>query len=169
MNSTKSPPDSPSFRRKVKLHPYQYVGFPILLLIPILAVLGFFGENFVQVEDSSDDLTVTIDYATRYRYKMLNSMVVSIQNTTDETIPTLTVTFSRDYISKFSTVAFSPAETRITDTAYEVELSDLAPGTTQIITVDLQGEQYGRHTGSVAVTAEGLTPVVIDVSTFIFP
>jgi hypothetical protein len=164
-----APPKAPDLSRKIRLYNFQYVGMAIMLLIPILALAGAFGESFTTVEAVSRDLRLTVDYATRYRYKMLNSLVAEIDNLTDTDIPKLTITFSRDYIDWFSTVVFSPAATLITDTVYEVELQDVRAGETQVVAVELQGERYGIHTGLITAVAEGLEPVSVEVSTIIFP
>lgn len=163
------PPKAPDVSRNFRLYNFQYVGMAVMLLIPILALAGAFGESFTTVEAVSRDLRLTVDYPTRYRYKMLNSLTAEVENLTETDVPLLTVRFDRAYIDRFSTVVFTPAAARITATLYEVELQDVGAGETQVVTVELQGERYGLHTGDVTVGAEGLEPVRLDVSTIIFP
>jgi hypothetical protein len=163
------PPSAPPMKRAFRMYPFQYVGIAIVILIPILALFGVFGESFAEIEQSNDDLRVEITYATRYRYKMINSLTISIENRSVQTLSPLTVEVSRDYVNQFSTVAFSPSETRVTHAAYEVVLQDVIPGAVRVVTVELQGENYGSHDGNVTVHAEEIEVISIPIRTLIFP
>lgn len=164
-----TPPGPPEVRRSFALYSFQVIGLPLLILFPVLALLGVFGETFDQVQAASDALEMTVDYPSRYRYKMINDLQVSVRNNSDQTLQTLTVSFSSDYIDRFSTVTFTPDVSRVTGDIYEVELTEVAPGETQVIRVEIQGEQYGQHTGHITAAADGLAPVEVQVATFIFP
>lgn len=163
------PPEAPQIPRRFELYAYQYIGILLLLVVPVLALLGVFGESATTLQQASADLTLTITYPTRYRYEMLNSLTAAVRNNTSAAIPTLTVRFSRDYIDQFSDVSFSPSLTRITDEAYEVDLSDLPPGAARVVSVDLRADAYGEHRGAVTAAAEGLEPAGLMVSTLVFP
>lgn len=39
------PPEVPDIKRRIQLHPWQWIGIPLFLLIPILALFGVFGET----------------------------------------------------------------------------------------------------------------------------
>jgi hypothetical protein len=39
------PSEAPSFKRELHFYFYQYLGFPLLLLIPLLAFLGIRSNN----------------------------------------------------------------------------------------------------------------------------
>jgi hypothetical protein len=151
------------------LYPYQWVGFAVILLIPILALFGVFGESFAQVQQSSQDMALDVDYAIRNRYRMGSNLQVAVQNLSDQPIPSLTVSISRDYVDKFAEVTFSPSVARISDSAYEVDLTEIQPGESRVITVELEAEEYGQHQGTITATVQGLVPVEVNVTTFIFP
>lgn len=165
----KALPQPPQIKRTLEMGLAQRIGLLLLMAIPVLAVLGIFGESFEQVTQSSEDLSMTVEYATRYRYKMINNLSVDLVNESDQTLPVLSVSFSRDYIDQFSTVTFTPSVKEITGTAYIVELTEVAPGESRSVQVELQGERYGQHQGAVGASAEGIASVELQLTTFIFP
>jgi hypothetical protein len=168
---TAQPPQPPEIEPKFTLSRVQWIGLPLLMLLPLLALLGVFGESFTAVADSNDVLDMEVEYATRYRYKMRNALELSLENLSAQTIPTLTVRLDADYISQFSDIAFSPQLDEITDEDYIVHLQDVQPGEVRVVTVEMQGDRYGRHSGTMSATAggDGNGRVQVEVATFIFP
>ncbi|MAS34936.1 MAG: hypothetical protein CL610_13080 [Anaerolineaceae bacterium] len=163
------PPDSPQIKRQLAFYSFQYIGIPLIFLLPLLAVLGVFGESFAVINATSADLALRVDYPTRYRYGLINDMEVIVRNLSDEPIPDLTVSFSVDYINQFAFVTFTPSAELLTGEVYEVELEAVLPGESRRVRVELQAQQYGLHSGTVSVRADSLEPVHVPVSTFVFP
>lgn|SRR5688572_29232234 len=163
------PPQPPPIERKLKLYLTQIIGIPLLILVPVLALLGMFGETEDKVTTSNPQLEMQVDYPTRFRYKMLDSVIVSLSNTSAQPISAVEVGFERSYVEGFSTVTFTPAAHEITDSAYFVEVADLQPGETRIISVDIQAEKYGRHQGAITATAENAEALRVLIETFTFP
>jgi hypothetical protein len=161
-------PKPPPFSRKLQFQQVQLIGVPLLLILPILGLLGFFGESFTTVRAENVQLSLQIEYATRYRYKMNNDMIVTTGNLTGRSA-TVTAEFDRSYVDKFSTVTFTPSPERITDRAYVVELTEVEAGGRRVIKVELQGEEYWHHTGIVSATLAGGEPVQLEVGTTIYP
>src|SRR5690606_14556403 len=166
--ATLEPPEAPELQRKVAFYHYQVIGLAFLL-VPILALLGMFDKSTTHIRTESDELSMEVSYATRHRYKMITDLIVSIQNRSDQTIPLVTVKLSRDYVDQSSIVTFTPATVRITDSDYEVEIRDVAAGTSQIVRAELRGEHYGEHKGWVNAAAAGLEAVALELTTFIYP
>lgn len=164
-NGIAQPPSPPEIQRRFRLYRWQWIGLPALLLIPTLALFGTFGESWAEAADASEELELRIKYSSRFRYKALQEMEVRVLNRSDRLLDTVTVAFDTAYITRFSTVTFTPD----VKTAYEVELTDLLPGETRLITVGLQGESYWRHSGSITAGRTGSPPAEVFVSTFIFP
>jgi len=173
MNAPSGPqtelPKPPQVVRKVRLYAFQYVGLPLLLSIPVLALLGVFGHGPVTTQQANTGLALTVEYLPRCRYKLIDTMMVSVQNQTDTALPSVLVSFSRAYVDQFSNLSFSPAAARITDQAYEVQLRDLLPAETQVVALELKCEQYGHHTGHITAEAEGMAAVSVEIQTFTFP
>lgn len=158
------PPQAPPIDRYVKLRPLHRGLVSALFVIVALAAFGLFGETRGAVEARSEGLALRIDYPTRFRYKQVNPMRVYVRNVSGKAIDTVRVRFDDSYIDPFSNVTFTPSASEV----WQVVLTGLKPGQTRRIQVHLQGEQYGRHTGTVMATSN-IDSVRTEVSTFIFP
>lgn len=163
------PPQPPKVDKKFQVHAYQWIGIPLMMLIPILALLGLFGETVDTVSSSSQLLDVSVEYPTRFRYKMIDEVTVSLSNISGQPLPSVLVLFDRDYIDGFSTVIFTPSVKSITDTNYIVEVSDIQPGETRIISATIQAENYGMHRGIISIGPEDAEDLEVSVATFTFP
>lgn len=142
---------------------------PLLILIPLLALLGVFGETFTTLQTANDTFDVQVTYATRYRYKMMNPLEVSVRNLSPASFSVVDVRFAKEYIDQFSEVTFTPQVEQITSDFYLVEIRNLQPGETRVVHVSLQGERYWRHEGHTIIAAEGAEPLAVTVATWIFP
>lgn len=159
------PPPPPEIDRRFRLYPWQWVGLPILVLIPVLALFGVFGHTRGAARAMTSALELDIQYSTRYRFKEIQPMYVRVRNRSDRTLDTVTVAFDTAYVARFSTVTFRPDISR----SFEVELTDLRPGEVRLVAVELQGEMYWRHQGLVSSWHAGGDTASARVSTFIFP
>ena len=163
------PPQPPQIERKLKLYPTQLIGIPLLILVPVLALLGMFGKTHHEVAASSSQLEIRVEYPTRFRYKMIDAVTVSLTNLSPQPINTLAISFDRSYVEGFSTVTFTPATEQITETVYLVELTDLQPGETRVVSVAIQAERYGLHEGAITVIPESEEELRVLIETFTFP
>jgi hypothetical protein len=163
------PPEAPTIERRLRFYIFQYIGIPLILLIPTLAIFGVFGESSREVRQSNDDLAVSIYYPERYRYEMVSMLRIHVQNNSGDTIPLVRVEISKNYIEQFMEIKFLPSVTEITEENYEVELEAIAVAEIRVVTIELKAEEYGDHQGTVRVTAEGLEPISLMIETFVFP
>lgn len=156
----------PEAPRRLRFHRYQWVGLPLLFLVPVLALLGVFGESEARVEQAGVDLALEVRYADRYRYMQSQRIEVWVENASGTPFDTVVVAFDEAYVRRFSSVTFltDPVE------PFEVEVLALAPGASQLVWAELQAEQYGRHEGSVRAYVRGrMDTTAVAVSTLIFP
>lgn len=163
------PPQPPSIERKFKLYPTQLIGIPLLILVPVLALLGMFGETYQEVIASSPQLQMRVEHPTRFRYKVIDTVTVSLTNISAQPITALEIGFDRTYIEGFSTVTFTPAIEQITETVYLLEVTDLQPGETRVVSVGIQAEKYGMHRGAITITPESGEALRVLIETFSFP
>jgi hypothetical protein len=163
------PPSPPEIKRRVQFHRLQMVGVPLLMLISILALAGVFGEDSYSVNDSNSQLLIEVEYPTRFRYKMINPIRVSVKNVSTQPLATVQVNFDRAYIDSFSGVSFTPDVALITDAVYVLELTDLQPQETQMLTVEIQANKYWRQRGAVTAVPENDESVTVSLDTFVFP
>jgi hypothetical protein len=140
-----------------------------MMLIPILALFGIFGETVHQVTASSPNLEMHIKFPARFRYKMIDSITVLLHNTSGQPLTSVVVTFDRGYIQGFSTVTFTPSVKHVTEDVYLLELSDLQPGETRVISVSIQAEHYGSHRGTITAKPENGDAIQTSIYTLTFP
>jgi len=164
-----SPPKAPEFNPRLKQYTYQWIGIPILFLIPILALLNVFGVSTDTERTSSEIVDVTVHYPTRFRYKQINTIDAAITNTSDSTLASILVQFERPYIDRFSDVSFTPDVQTITEQYYEVELTDIPSGETRHINVIIQAEDYGRHSGVITITPSTGKALSVNLRTLSWP
>lgn len=157
-----------SFRRRLQFPRLQLAGVALLLVVPILALLGVFGPSSHTVAETMPGLEIQVQYPTRFRYKTLSTLDVSLKNTSNRPLSPVTVAFDRVYISRFSQVQFTPSAKSVTATDYRVQL-DIPPGEVRRVSVSLQADRYGLHHGNISALAYGGPGILISVSTFVFP
>lgn len=163
------PPEPPEIKRKFQFYLIQWIGVPLLMVIPILALFGVFGESFQKANASNAEFDMTVEYPSRFRYKMTNPVEVSLTNKSSRPIQNLTVDFEHSYISKFSEVQFTPQPKEVTGDSYKIELTEIMPGETRRVSASLQGEHYGSHQGFVRAKSESGSGSEVQMETFIFP
>src|SRR4051812_29099990 len=143
------PPRAPEIRRRLALTRKQSIGLPLLAAIPILSLLGLFGERRSEAHAASRSIAMTIRYPARFRYRQGESLAIALRNASEQVIDTIQVSLDTAYISRFSSARIEPAP-RI---AFVVPLIDVRPGESRLISAELWGERYGRHQGRIAATA----------------
>lgn len=163
------PPQPPEIERKLQFHRLQKVGIPLILLIPILALAGVFGEVAHSDNAASSQLALEVEYPPRSRYTMVDSIRVTVHNASAQPLTAVQVNFARAYIDSFSNVAFTPAVDFITDEFYVLELSDLQPQETRVIAIDIKSKEYGHHKGTVTAVPDNGESVTLSLATFVFP
>ena len=163
------PPQAPDIPRQWKFYTYQYIAIPLLLLIPVLALLGVLGETSTTVEAANEGLVLRVHYSDRAHYEAYNHIQVTVRNDLASDITGAAVEFDRVLLDQFSQLSINPSLTEITDTVYRVELNEIEAGGERVITVDYQPDTNGAHESWVRVVADGITPVQAELSMFVFP
>ena len=162
-------PQPPPFKRKITIAPLQLIGIPILALLPLLALLGVFGESLATVQASNEALALHVEYIARYRYKMDEEMTIDVTKLSSQSPATVTVTIERGYLDNFSDLSITPDVETVTEESYVVRLPEMESGETRVISVRLRGDQRWRHSGVVAASLDDSQPISITVSTIVFP
>jgi hypothetical protein len=163
-NGSTQPPKAPPTRRRLALTRKQWVGLPALAAVPLLAVFGFFGERRAEVHATSSSIALDVRYPERFRYRQRQSLDIVVRNVSRRAIDTLEVSLDTVYVSRFSSVRIEPSARR----TFVVALTDMKPGETRLVLVELWGERYGRHRGRIVAAAGGDTAIVW-VNSLVFP
>ncbi len=159
------PPEAPEIERRFKLHRAQLIGVPILLLLPVLALVGVFGEARQTLSTGTSEISATVEYTTRHRHSMLNRLLLDVSNTTAATLDTVTVEIDTTYVSRSSDVTAIPSF----EYPYTIQLTDLHPGETRKVHVEYHSHRYGPLSGELRVSSGGADTARLALSTFIFP
>lgn len=154
----------PERPRRPRLHRYQWIGLPLLFLVPALALAGVFGETQARAEATAAGLALAVDHPTRLRYGQAGTAEITVENRTERALDTVVVAIGAAWLTGFSDVAITPEPAR----AFEVELTDLAPGETRRVHASLRAERYGEHAGRVEARSPG-GEAAVRVHTFLFP
>lgn len=159
-------PDQPrvEIRRKVVLSPEQWLGLPVLVAIPLLALLGAFGETTREVTAERSLFSETVTYPARLRYRQSSAIRVVVTNRSESEIDTIKVAIDKAYLFRFAGVRFEPAPA----SDLSVPLVGIRPGESRAVVVELAGESYGRTVGRV-VAKSVRDSAVAPMSTFVFP
>lgn len=170
MKSTEAmPPAPPEMKRRVTIYPMQALGMSLIALIPLLALLGVFGEVDQRISTTGASFTVQAEYPARTRHRVFETITITITNAAQQAYESATVEVSEDFIASFAEVAFDVEVDRITPEAYVFQLDDFQPGESRIIGVELRADRYWQQNGIVRVSAPGAEPVELTISMFVFP
>jgi hypothetical protein len=163
--SEPAPPEAPDIERRFKLHAYQVIGLPLLVLIPVLALAGVFGETRASTDQVTGSLHVQVDYPKRLRYSTASRLTVLVTNRSTFPLDSLAVSFDPAYLSGFSDLTFTPEA----DRAFSCDLLDLSPGEERRVIVEYRGRAYWRRPGRIVVKGAGADSAALDISTFVYP
>jgi len=158
------PAHAPQIRRRVAFTRKQLIGVPLLAAVPIMSLLGVFGERRSELNAASRSVAMSIRYPARFRYRQVQPLDIAVRNISGRVIDTIEVSLDTAYISRFSSVRIEPAP-RI---AFVVTLTDVRPGDSRLISAELWGEGYGRHHGRISATTRSDTAAAT-VRTVVFP
>jgi hypothetical protein len=158
------PPEPPYVDRRLRLARPQWIGLPLIALIPVLAMAGVFGERWGADEGVSGALHARIDYPTRLRTRPTKPTTIHVENRSTATLDTIEVTLDSTYLEQFSEVSVVPSPTD----AAALELIGVPPGGIRRVHVQLNAGSVGRHSGRFVVRAR-TDSVVLRVRSTVFP
>ncbi len=158
------PPRAPKFRRRIALTRKQRFGLPIIVLVPILALLGIFGERQVDTTARSATVAMAVRYPERFRYRQTQSLEIRVTNLAPKDIDTVHVWLDSAYVTRFVNVRIEPAPR----TAFAVDLVRVRPNESRLITVELVADRYGRQRGRVGASTR-TDSIAVSLSTLVFP
>jgi hypothetical protein len=162
--SKHEPPKAPEIDRRVRLARTQMIGMPIIALVPLLAMLGMFGERWNSEQASGTRLSATVEYPTRFRAKLGKPLTVHVENRSATAIDSVELEIDSSYVEQFAVTNFVPSP----HDAHVVALGSIPPGEARRVRIELEGTRSGRHRGRVVVRAPG-DSVSFALTTIVFP
>lgn len=155
----------PAVEHGFALYRFQVPGLVLLMLIPILALAGVFGESHANAEARAGAIAVAIAHPARLRFEQISTMDVVVTNAGTTAIDTILVSIDPSWLSRFSGVTITPSASSV----FGVELTDVAAGESRRVHVEMDAMRPGRHRGTVTVTDGAADTVRLPVATFVFP
>ena len=140
------------------------MGIPLLAVIPLLTLLGVFGEGRATTRVVSPTVEMRVVYPSRLRYRQIGLLEVAVRNVSGHALDTIALSLDTAYVTRFSSVRIEPAP-RL---AYTVALTAVKPQETRLVAAELWGQDYGSHAGHVVATTSG-DSVSSPIHTFVFP
>jgi hypothetical protein len=159
-----TPQDPPELPRRIHLYKSQWIGLPILFVLPILAILDVFGERREVIAESRDPLWVSVDYPTRLRAGQRSDVLVRVVNRSADPVSALAVEWDPQFLAGFAAVERMPPHDHA-----PAEPFDLEPGGEQLQRIELEGNTLWRHRGLVSVAWHGREPIRIELRVFVLP
>jgi hypothetical protein len=157
--------EAPSVERRFALYRFQLPGLVLLALIPVLALAGAFGESHADAEARAGAIAVRVHHPSRLRFEQITTMDILVTNAGAVRFDTLVVSIDTTYLSRFSGVTLTPSATA----PFDVELTDVAPGESRRVHVEMDAMRAGRHRGMVRVSGGGADTATLDIATIVFP
>jgi hypothetical protein len=156
----------PQLPKRFRMWKHQWVGIPVLLAIPILALTGFFGDSFeTSVSGRADLLELHAKFPTKARYGFEDEIRLEVRNKSGRTLPKVEVLLDPEYLAQFSEVYIHPS----TERPYQLVLRDVGPGESRKITVEYRGKSYGAHSGKFKALVDGTEVAVAEIGSYTFP
>ena len=134
--------------RRLRLRPHQWIGIPLLMLMPALAAVGALNERRVTTTTANDAFQVKAEYADRLRYSQRNVIMITVSATRAIT-DTITVEFDAEVFDQFPEVELIPEG----DAAYRVALAGIPAGQGRTVRATIKGGPAGKHHGRVTISA----------------
>jgi hypothetical protein len=158
------PPQPPAATPRIALTRKQCIGIPLLASIPLLALLGVFGEQRVATRATSRALEMRVVYPSRFRYRQIETLDITVRNVSGRTLDTVTISLDTAYVTRFSSVRIHPSP----GTPYVIAETHVKPLESRLVHAELWGERYGSHRGEIVGAASADT-VRQQIRTFVFP
>lgn len=143
-------PPAPEFDRRVTLKPLRLMGLLLIALAPAAALFGLFGDARRTVSVASQGVELSVSYPLTQRFKVRAPLSITVTNRGNSAIPLVEVALATNYLRGFSDVAMTPGPDRVTADTYLFDLTDLGPGQTRHLALEMQAQDYWRTRGQVS-------------------
>src|SRR5688572_26320040 len=163
-DSLPDPPAPPEMPPRTSLHRSQWILVPLVLSLPLLALLGLFSGRETTRADLGP-LAVQIRYPTKLRYNAFDNITLHVHNRGTTPLDTVSVALDSSYVAGFSMITSVPPF----DASFTVSLPQLEAGESRLVRIELRAERYWRQRGVLAIGSRGTDTLRIPLATFVFP
>jgi hypothetical protein len=132
----------------IRLSTAQWLGLPVMGVLPILALLGTFGPRSEPSVAKTGALRISGSLPTRVHFRQRATIVVSLRNLDTNAVSDVRLHLDTAYLGALSNVVVTPALSA--DGA--VHLGTLGPGASASVAIDAEGDRVGTHRGVLIAT-----------------
>lgn len=165
-------PTNPPYPREVRLGALEWIGIPLLALLPLLALTGALGPSSARLATPLPEAGLRLDltYPTRLRLKADGEMQLLVHNTGSTTQAGLTLSLDQRYLQAFGRVQSLPAPQQLSATALRIALPALPAGESALVRLMFEADSWGRQPGWLALDKEDGTSLArLDFHTLVLP
>lgn len=164
-----TPPPPPAFQRRITIAPVQAVGVGVLLLVVVVAMLGWLGQTPGELRMERGPLQVRVTYPQTVRFKAAMPLEIRVTNAGSAPLQAVSIRLARDYVNDFQDVRFTPEASRVSDQHVELSLPALAAGETREVVTWLEAHERGRRHAGLDVSAGADVALHMQWSTLVLP
>jgi hypothetical protein len=159
------PPGAPDTRRRIRLYLHQWIGLPLLALVPALAMLGVLGTARQQAVVEGEHLQVRVDHPARLRVGQRADLRIEVRNRRGSAVDGIAVMVDHAYLEGFTEVRFTPGPAGTEHPA----LDSLAALDSGSVTVSIEADRPWLRQGQVRVAARETDTLTVEIRTLVLP
>jgi hypothetical protein len=160
------------YPRQVRLGAIEWIGIPLLALLPVLGLVGALGPSNASLAVSvpTAQLRIELSHPARLRHKGDGEMRVLVRNTGSSEQRGLSIGLDQHYLEGFGRVQALPPLQSLGGEALRIELPGLPAGESASVRLMLEAGDWGRHPGWIELANErGTTLARLDFQTLVLP
>jgi hypothetical protein len=157
------PPPAPVMPRRVRLYRAQWLGLPLLLVLPLLGLAGAFGESRQTRTFADEFVRVEVDYPVRLRVRQPSAVHVRVDRLADMA-DSLLIAVDPAWLDRFAKVTVIPEPQH----GWSVWLRDPHPGSRAEVRVEFEARQLWSGRGRIHIQHAGGVGHV-EITTFVYP
>lgn len=160
------------YPRVVRLGALEWIGIPLLALLPALALLGALGPAHTEVEETvpAANLRLELRHPARLRHKSDGALRVRVHNSGPTERRGLTIGLDQHYLDHFGRVLALPPPQSLSGEALRIPLPPLAAGESASVRLVLEANDWGRRTGWIELGDErGQALARLEFQTLVLP
>lgn len=151
-------------RQRLHLPALQWIGLPLMLVMPALALAGAFDPHTARSRTSLGELEIEIEASDRVRLHRSAGIEVEVRNTGARAAGA-EVALSPELLEGAQAIDFVPSPHR----AWAVRLDAIAPGEARRVVVEYEADAPGVHRGALHVRDDEGREVRAPLQTIVFP
>ncbi|HEY0868562.1 MAG TPA: hypothetical protein VGE01_14355 [Fimbriimonas sp.] len=164
-----APPSAPKMARDLRFYRLQAIGVPLLALLPILALFGFFDTKNGEASASEGGVDLQVSYPSRFRFRTAKPFTATVRNDTGHELTMIQVKLEKAYVERFKNPEFVPEPSEADDRSLVFEMKNVGAGESRRVFATFEADEAGPIGGSVRTATELGSGPSVGFRTFALP